>query len=145
MVGLGFLQSVFYIKSIPTHEKLFACGKRSPKCHFKPTFFLGWGVRRFRNNIYRFSNPTEFGESQTYCCTVLATRFVPCRNHPRYRTASVHRAMPPYRDVEQQVKPIRKSVIAITSCNDGSSNGNREMTARPHESEDPKSDEDGKG
>ena len=22
---------------------------------------LGWGVRRFHNNIYMFSNPTEFG------------------------------------------------------------------------------------
>ena len=26
---------------------------------------LGWGVRRFHDNTYMFSNPTEFGESQT--------------------------------------------------------------------------------
>ena len=26
---------------------------------------MGWGVRRFRNNIYMFSNPTEFGTSPT--------------------------------------------------------------------------------
>ena len=34
-VGLDFLQSVSYIKSIPTHEKIFAVyGKKWPKCHF---------------------------------------------------------------------------------------------------------------
>ena len=26
---------------------------------------LGWGVRRFDNNVYMLSNPTQFGESQT--------------------------------------------------------------------------------
>ena len=34
LVGLGFLQSVSYIKPIPTHEKIFAVGKKWPKCHF---------------------------------------------------------------------------------------------------------------
>ena len=32
LVGLGFLQSVSCIKSIPTHEKLFAVGKSGSKC-----------------------------------------------------------------------------------------------------------------
>ena len=31
LVGLGFLQSVSYIKSISTHEKIFAVGKSDPK------------------------------------------------------------------------------------------------------------------
>ena len=34
LVGLGFLQSVSYIKSIPTHEKLFCCGEKWPKRPF---------------------------------------------------------------------------------------------------------------
>ena len=37
---------------------------------FKPIFCwlglaLGWGVRRFHDHIYMFSNPTEFGKLQT--------------------------------------------------------------------------------
>ena len=36
-----------HLKPIPTHEKIFAVGKKWPKCHFKPTFSwvgvaLGW-------------------------------------------------------------------------------------------------------
>ena len=34
MVGLGCLYSVSYIKLIPTHEELFAVGKKWPECHF---------------------------------------------------------------------------------------------------------------
>ena len=48
--GWGFLQSVSYIKLIPTHEKIFCCGKKWPKCHFLTYFFLGWvglGVAEF--------------------------------------------------------------------------------------------------
>ena len=41
-VGLGFLYSVCYMKPIPTHEKVFAVGKKWPKCHFSTYFFLGW-------------------------------------------------------------------------------------------------------
>ena len=41
--GLGFLQSVFYINSIPTHEKAFAVGKSGPNTTFNLIFFgLGW-------------------------------------------------------------------------------------------------------
>ena len=66
LVGLGFLWSASYRKPIPTHEKLFAVGKSGPTTTFNPTRLgLGWpwvgGVRRFRNNIDMFPNPTEFG------------------------------------------------------------------------------------
>ena len=40
-------------------------GKRGPNATVYPKFSwvglaLGWGVRRFQNNVYIFSNPTEF-------------------------------------------------------------------------------------
>ena len=43
---------------MPTHEKLFAVGKSGPSATFLPIFSwvwlaLGWGVRRFHNNIYQ--------------------------------------------------------------------------------------------
>ena len=72
LVGLAFLQSVSYIKPIPTHTRKYLLWE---KVAHMPRFFLpifswvglalGWGVRRFHDNIYTFSNPTEFGESQT--------------------------------------------------------------------------------
>ena len=34
LVGLGFFYSVFYIKLIPTHEKLLAVGKSGPYATF---------------------------------------------------------------------------------------------------------------
>ena len=43
LVGIGFLYSVSYIKSIPTHEKLFAVGKSGPNSTFNLIFLgLGW-------------------------------------------------------------------------------------------------------
>ena len=42
LVGIGFLYSVSYIKSIPTHEKLFAVGKSGPNAPFN-LIFLGVG------------------------------------------------------------------------------------------------------
>ena len=43
LVLLCFLWSVSYIKPIPTHEKLFAVGKRGPDASFNPIFLgLGW-------------------------------------------------------------------------------------------------------
>ena len=73
LVGLGFLQSVSYIKSIPTHEISFAVGKSVPKCHFKPNYSwvglaLVMGVRRLHNNTYqviRFQSQQTFGKSYT--------------------------------------------------------------------------------
>ena len=50
----------------PNPRKIMCCGKKSgPNAAFKPMFSwvglaLGWGVRRFHNNIYTLSNPTEF-------------------------------------------------------------------------------------
>ena len=44
LVGFRFSVSYIYIKSIPTHEKLFAVGKKVAqwlKCHFLSRFFLG--------------------------------------------------------------------------------------------------------
>ena len=37
-LGLGFLQSVSYIKPIPTHEKVSCCGEKVAPEYF----FLGW-------------------------------------------------------------------------------------------------------
>ena len=42
LVELGFLQSVSYIKSVPTHEKEFAEGKSGPNATFS-LIFLGFG------------------------------------------------------------------------------------------------------
>ena len=44
LVGLGFLYSVSYVKSTPTHEKLFAHRevKSGPSATFLTSFFLGW-------------------------------------------------------------------------------------------------------
>ena len=47
-VGLGLLQSVSYIKTNPNPRKISCCGKKWPKCHFKPNcsgvgFGLGLG------------------------------------------------------------------------------------------------------
>ena len=69
LVGLGFLQSVSQIKQIPTHEKVFAVGKRGLNATFNLIFLgLGWPwVGKFVGFIiilYMFSNPTEFGK---YC------------------------------------------------------------------------------
>ena len=47
-VGLGFLQSVSFVKSIPTPEKLFAVGKNGPIATFN-LFFLGLGYLGLRN------------------------------------------------------------------------------------------------
>ena len=42
LVGLGFLYSVSYVKSFPTHEKIIAVGKSGPNATFS-VFFLGLG------------------------------------------------------------------------------------------------------
>ena len=42
LVGIGFLYSVSYIKSIPTHEKLFAVGKSGPIATLNLVLGLGW-------------------------------------------------------------------------------------------------------
>ena len=42
LVGLGLLQSVSYIKSIPTHEKIFCCGKKVAQMSLLIYFFLDW-------------------------------------------------------------------------------------------------------
>ena len=43
LVGLGFLSSVSYITPIPTHEKIFAGGRRGPNTTFNLIFLgLGW-------------------------------------------------------------------------------------------------------
>ena len=89
LVRLGFSWSVSYIqvKSISPHEKSFAVGKSGPHATFNLFFSwvglaLGWGVRRFRNNIYTFSNPTEFGKSQNILFRSLeGAEAAPVRNH----------------------------------------------------------------
>ena len=45
-------------------------GKSGPNATFNLFFLgvgvaLGWGVCRFHNDVYMFSNPTEFSKSQT--------------------------------------------------------------------------------
>ena len=40
---VGFLVACFlYIRSIPTHEKLYSVGRCGPNTTFKSRFFLGW-------------------------------------------------------------------------------------------------------
>ena len=39
--NLGFLQSVSYIKPIPTHEKIFAVGKSGPNAAFVNIYGVG--------------------------------------------------------------------------------------------------------
>ena len=65
-----FLVVCFLYKTNPNPRKIICSGKKWPNCHFQPKFCwvglaLGWGVRRFRNNISMFPNPTELGVSQT--------------------------------------------------------------------------------
>ena len=62
LVGLGFLQSVSYIKPIPTHEKIFAVGKSAPTATFNLIFLgLGWAwIGEFVGFIIIFiSFPTQ--------------------------------------------------------------------------------------
>ena len=43
LVGLGFLWSVSWMKSIPTHEKLFAVGKSGQNATLINLIFVGLG------------------------------------------------------------------------------------------------------
>ena len=82
LIGLGFLQSVSYIAPIPTHEKMFAVGKRGPNATFNLFFLgviglvLGWGVRRFHNNTYMFSQPNRIRKiaNTLFICGIVAAR-----------------------------------------------------------------------
>ena len=60
LIGLGFLWPVSYIKPIPTHEKIFAVGKKKkwPECLVLSYFFLGWvglGLGSFVGFTIRFT------------------------------------------------------------------------------------------
>ena len=62
LVGLGFLQPVSYIKSIPTHEKTSAVGKSGPNATFKPNFSwvglaLGGGVSSVSEQFGKLQAP----------------------------------------------------------------------------------------
>ena len=69
----GIIVGCFQYKMNPNPRKIISCGKNWPTCHFYIAKFscvglaLGWGVRRFHINIYRYmlSNPTDLGKSQT--------------------------------------------------------------------------------
>ena len=69
-VWVGFLVVCYLHKINPNRQnKYLLWEKVAPKCHFSPNFSwvglaLGWGVRRFHDNIHVFSNPTEFSISQ---------------------------------------------------------------------------------
>ena len=66
LVGLGFLQSVSYIKSIPTHEKIICCGKNWPTWPSQTSFFLGWvGLGLGSLSV-----------SQSYLCFTTEQKFV---------------------------------------------------------------------
>ena len=63
LVGLGFLQSVSHNKTNPNKRKIICCGEKAQNATFNLNFpwvglALGWGVRRFHNNIQMFSIPT---------------------------------------------------------------------------------------
>ena len=70
LVRFCFLQSVHYIKPIPSGEKNICCGEKVAQMPLFNLIFLRlgwpwvWGVRRFHSNIHTFSNPKEFGKSQ---------------------------------------------------------------------------------
>ena len=71
LIGLGFFQPVSYIKSIPTHEKIFAAGKSGPNATFNLiSLGLGWpSVGEFVGFIMifiLFSNRTQFGNTLIY-------------------------------------------------------------------------------
>ena len=78
LVGLGFSESVSYIKSIPTHKKKIAVGKSGPNAKFNLIFLgLGWPwVGEFVGFIVIFiCFPTqEFGVSQTPYCYKITLR-----------------------------------------------------------------------
>ena len=80
LIGLGFLWSFSYIKSIPTHEKLFAVGKKSGLNATFDLILLGVGLflgccelRRFHNNIYMISNPNTTLTGNTVTFGTLAS------------------------------------------------------------------------
>ena len=57
-VGLGFLQSVSYIKPIPTHEKILCCGEKVAQMPLFTLIFLGLGwpwVEEFVGFIITFT------------------------------------------------------------------------------------------
>ena len=69
-VWVMFLVVCFLHKTNPNPRKKIWCGKKWPKMQLLTYFSwvgldLGWGVRRSNNIIYMFSNPPEFGKSQT--------------------------------------------------------------------------------
>ena len=60
---VGFLVVCFLYKINRNPREIIFWGKKGHKCHFLTYFSwvglaLGWGVRRFHNNICMFSNPT---------------------------------------------------------------------------------------
>ena len=71
LVGLGFLRSVSYIKSTPTHQKIFCCGKKWPQMPFLTYIVswvglaLGWGVRQFHHSVYMFFKNTLIQDAVT--------------------------------------------------------------------------------
>ena len=86
-VWVGFLVVcyLYKIKSQPA-KKYFCCERKSgpPQLLLLASFFLGvglalgWGVRRFHDNIHVFSNPTESGViSWTPYCNSDYKKFVP--------------------------------------------------------------------
>ena len=67
MAGLGFVVCFLYKTNPNPRKTYFDEGKSGPNATFRPTRYvflgvglalLGWGVRRFHNNINIFSNPT---------------------------------------------------------------------------------------
>ena len=77
-VGFGFLVVCFLYKINRTNlnpRKITCCGKKkrgAQNATFSPIFSWGWvrlglwGVRRFHDNIYMFSNPTEVGKNRKH-------------------------------------------------------------------------------
>ena len=65
-----FLVVCFLYKTSPNPRKIICSGKTWPKCLFNLVFSwvglaLGWGVRRYHNNIPTVSSPTKFDRWQT--------------------------------------------------------------------------------
>ena len=82
VVWVKFLVVCFLYKINPNPRKNTCGGKKVAqmpllKFSWGGLLALGWGVRRFRTNIYMFmfSNPTKIGKSQRPCYFVIRSYY----------------------------------------------------------------------
>ena len=113
LVGLAFLYSISYIKSISTHEKIFAVGKKVAQMPLLTYFFVGLGwpcVGEFDGFIIIFTCfPTQQNSVNRKHATV-------------YRTTAVDRVVVvsiydlPYLPGIHEAQPARKNVPGYSAA-----------------------------